>query len=115
ACAPVASSGMPQGNDRAAARSFSFLILRSAAPSEASRNFTRDRRSRAKEFSARFPSEKHTLLVCPFRQVAEKLPPHSVTVSPARGVVLLGSVLPRSTTGPRRFAVLQSASSRQAC
>src|SRR5947199_3001099 len=55
---------MPRGSDRAAARPFLFLILRCAAPPflflilrcaappEASSKFTRDRRSRAKEFSA---------------------------------------------------------------
>src|SRR5206468_9012704 len=42
---------MPRGSDRAAARPFLFLLLRCAAPSEASSKFTRDRRSRAKEFS----------------------------------------------------------------
>jgi len=45
---------MPRENARAAAWPFSFLILPSAAPSEASRNFTRDRLSRAKKFSGTF-------------------------------------------------------------
>ncbi|SRR6266404_1612232 len=44
---------MPRGSDRGAAQPSSFLILPSAAPSEASDHFTQDRQARAKEFSTR--------------------------------------------------------------
>src|SRR5947199_6738052 len=115
---------MPRGSDRAAARPFLFLILRCAAPPflflilrcaappEASSKFTRDRRSRAKEFSALQLHRWNTLSSTRRERralaiVRQAEPP---TALPVRGAVVSNSVRLRSTTGLWRLVVAQSIS-----
>ena len=129
---------MPQENAHAAAAPFSFLILRSAAPSEASGNFTRDRRSRAKIFShnrhsersrgcnaadevreARlsipWPSPKVTSPGCLDFARYHRAVPEGTIASPVRGDVVSDSARLRSMLLRQKRAVARLISFRPAC